>query len=54
MFWVIEKVLAAISLLLIVGAIVAGYIWIGRIMQARPEDPEDQEKDDEWEEIDDE
>ena len=51
MFWVIEKVLAAIPLLLIVGAIVAGYIWIGRIMEARSED---QEEDEEWEEIDDE
>lgn len=50
MFWVIEKVLAAIPLL-IVGAIVAGYIWIGRIMETWPED---QEEDEEWEEIDDE
>lgn len=51
MFWMIEKVLAAIPLLLIVGAIVAGYFWIGRITEAGPEN---QEEDEEWEEIDDE
>lgn len=50
MFWVIEKVLAAIPLLLITGALVGGYVLLCRIVEDWPEISDD----DEWEEFSDE